>query len=30
MKQRDFEFEEDIVLAYECEDCKHFEDWGYD
>lgn len=30
MKQRDFEFEEDFVLAYECEDCKHYEDWGYD
>lgn len=30
MKQRDFEFEEDFVLTYECEDCKHFEDWGHD
>lgn len=30
MKQRDFEFEEDFVLTYECEDCKYFEDRGHD
>ena len=30
MKQRDFEFEEDFVLAYECVDCGYYEDWGYD
>lgn len=28
LTKKDFIYEEDFVLAYECEDCGHWEDWN--